>query len=213
MCVHRYFIQSGRQLIILTYKPLSNSSRSVSNFLVLREDLHVTKGSKAFNIVLYIRSPFLKFHFPLCCQSSDRNYFMVSFISFSFSFSSFSWITLKRTLGALLLCLFQHHVIVYSSGSYGNSFYLSVLFALWHGKCFVCSGRWHVFSGNELGSLLGWWLWVQRKENSQQPGKVVFFPCFQGIVSAQIESQQTNQTVRDLSHIFTFSYSFTVYMT
>ena len=67
-------------------------------------------------------------------------------------------------------------------------------FALWHGKCFACSGRWHVFSGNELGSLLGWWLWVQRKENSQQPGKVVFFPCFQGIVSDQIDSQPTNQT-------------------
>jgi len=23
---------------------------------------------------------------------------------------------------------------------------------------FYCSGEWHVFSGNELGALIGWWM-------------------------------------------------------
>jgi phosphoglucomutase/phosphopentomutase len=33
--------------------------------------------------------------------------------------------------------------------------------------CFSCSGEWKVFSGNELGALLGWWLFTSWKEKNQ----------------------------------------------
>lgn len=36
---------------------------------------------------------------------------------------------------------------------------------------YACSGRWHVFSGNEIGALIGWWLVTRTKLNAQVPGK------------------------------------------
>lgn len=32
-----------------------------------------------------------------------------------------------------------------------------------------CSGEWKVFSGNELGALLGWWMWTRAEQKGQDP--------------------------------------------
>ena len=38
---------------------------------------------------------------------------------------------------------------------------------------FLNSGEWKVFTGNELGSLLAWWMWYRAKKSGVDPGKAV----------------------------------------
>lgn len=33
----------------------------------------------------------------------------------------------------------------------------------------LCSGDWKVFTGNELGALLGWWMWTKAEKKGQDP--------------------------------------------
>ena len=36
--------------------------------------------------------------------------------------------------------------------------------------CF-CSGQWQVFTGNDVGALIGWWLWTCNKQAQPRCGK------------------------------------------
>lgn len=56
-------------------------------------------------------------------------------------------------------------------------------------KCpvvFSFSGEWRVFSGNELGALLGWWLFTCWREKNQDPSALKDTYMLSSTVSSKI---------------------------
>lgn len=51
---------------------------------------------------------------------------------------------------------------------------------------FSFSGEWRVFSGNELGALLGWWLFTSWKEKNQDPSALKDLYMLSSTVSSKI---------------------------
>lgn len=51
---------------------------------------------------------------------------------------------------------------------------------------FSFSGEWRVFSGNELGALLGWWLFTCWKEKNQDPSALKDTYMLSSTVSSKI---------------------------
>lgn len=51
---------------------------------------------------------------------------------------------------------------------------------------FSFSGEWKVFSGNELGALLGWWLFTSWKEKNQDHSALQNLYMLSSTVSSKI---------------------------
>lgn len=58
--------------------------------------------------------------------------------------------------------------------------------AAMHRLFFSFSGEWRVFSGNELGALLGWWLFTSWKEKNQDPSALKDTYMLSSTVSSKI---------------------------
>ncbi|KAK2170492.1 hypothetical protein NP493_1150g00010 [Ridgeia piscesae] len=52
------------------------------------------------------------------------------------------------------------------------------------GRCF-CSGQWQVFTGNDVGALIGWWLWTSLKKEAE-PRCAADVYCIASAVSSTI---------------------------